>query len=80
MTYQEAQAGPAWVWFQDWAGTRSIPVEVIGQAGGKLKVRTLAAGKWAGRNQWVEKGHEALVPAGAVRSRAPRRETFQRGR
>ncbi len=52
--------------FNDWAGVRRVPVEIVGETPKKLRVRLLAATRLPGR-RLGQVGAIVLVPKTAVR-------------
>jgi len=62
---------PAYLCFNDWAGTREHPVVIVGQTRERYRIRLPDGAtepmKLAGRCRWLRTGETALVPKSAVR-------------
>lgn len=54
------------VLLQGWAGLTKARVQIIGKTPKKYRIRALERTKLGGRDRYIEKGSEALVPQHAV--------------
>jgi hypothetical protein len=59
---------PAFLCFNDWAGVRQVPVEVVGETPKRWRIRAPGPDsvRLAGRRRCLKPGKTALVPKTAV--------------
>ena len=57
----------AYLCFDDRAGRREEPVEIIGESPKRYRIVAARRIRLAGRGRWLEIGKDALVPKSAVR-------------
>ena len=60
-----------WIQLDGWAGRYQQRVEIVGQTPKRTRIRAIVRTKLAGRQRWLKRGHEALVPKHVVTAKLP---------